>query len=254
MRYWKKVVAYVCLIPLIIYPCFFLLLFGIMQGKAETKAWFIDAMIMINLEVWAFEPLSIFLLCVFPTQLIRHKVKVLCNPTHNALPVQGAAAHCRRRTSPRSTVLLKHRAMITRDAFDTADDSGDGDSMLARFFGVAYRAEAPLGSKMFFSFRVLSFILLMPEDVQKLFVDDLVKGLFALIAIGSQVVAALPAPAIIGFGVAIIAGICTFVSYCCCRHKPLPEAPVDSDSDDEDGIEELSTEHDHATGVVVLRF
>ena len=27
--------------------------------------------------------------------------------------------------------------------------------------------QAPLGSKMFFSFRVLSFILLMPEDVQR---------------------------------------------------------------------------------------
>ena len=64
--------------------------------------------------------------------------------------------------------------------------------MLARFFGVAYTAvQAPLGSRAFFSFRVLSFILLMPEDVQKLFVDDFVKGLFALIAIGSQVAAAL---------------------------------------------------------------
>ena len=144
--------------------------------------------------------------------------------------------------------------MITRDAFD-ADDSGDGESMLARFFGVAYRAvQAPLGSKMFFSFRVLSFILLMPEDVQKLFVDDFVKGLFALIAIGSQVAAALPAEVLIGFGVAIVAGIFTFVSYCCCRHKPLPKGPADSDSDDEEeeGLEEFQgAEH---AGVVVLRF
>ena len=103
-----------------------------MQGKAETKAWFIDAMIMINLEVWAFEPLSIFLLCVFPTQLIRHKVKVLTNPTHNARFPYKAQLHeypttyLSRKYSGLVVArhFLKHRAMITRDG-DLYDFSAD---------------------------------------------------------------------------------------------------------------------------------
>ena len=35
-------------------------------------------------QVWIFEPGAIFLLGVFPTQLIRHKVKMLTNPTRNS--------------------------------------------------------------------------------------------------------------------------------------------------------------------------
>lgn len=117
--YWKKVVGVGAMSFLIILPCFYLLQFGLMsvrareianlrcmftqaeradshddrvpfcctttlQGKATTKDWFIESMVIINMEVWIFEPLSALLLGVLPTQLIRHKVKILTNPTRNS--------------------------------------------------------------------------------------------------------------------------------------------------------------------------
>ena len=262
VRAWKKVVAYAVLFGLVVYPCFFLLLFGIMQGKAETKLWFIDAMVIINLEVWVFEPLSIFLLCVFPTQLIRHKVKVLTNPTHNARFPYKAQLHEYPTTylSKKYSGLvvarhfLKHRAMITRDGED--GDSGDGASMLARFFGVADTAvQAPLGSRAFFSFRVLSFVLLMPGEVQAIFVDDFVKGLFAAIAICSQIAGDMTWAEFIGTGVGILAFFGVIGSYCCCYHKELPSAKNDSDDEEDDDIEEFQGhEHEQAMRAVVLRF
>ena len=61
-------------------------------------------------QVWIFEPGTLFLLGVFPTQLIRHKVKMLTNPTHNSrFPFKVAL-----RESP--TTYLAHKATRARVA------------------------------------------------------------------------------------------------------------------------------------------
>ena len=51
VAYWKKVVACFAITFLVLFPAFFLLMFGVAQGKPAVKAWFIDAMTIINLEV-----------------------------------------------------------------------------------------------------------------------------------------------------------------------------------------------------------
>ena len=59
-------------------------------------------------QVWIFEPGALFLLGVFPTQLIRHKVKMLTNPTRNSrFPFKAAL-----RESP--TTYLAHKATRAR--------------------------------------------------------------------------------------------------------------------------------------------
>jgi len=61
-------------------------------------------------QVWIFEPGALFLLGVFPTQLIRHKVKMLTNPTRNSrFPFKVAL-----RESP--TTYLAHKATRVRVA------------------------------------------------------------------------------------------------------------------------------------------
>ena len=51
VAYWKKVTGAFAISGLVLFPAFFLLSFGVAQGKPAVKAWFIDAMMMINLEV-----------------------------------------------------------------------------------------------------------------------------------------------------------------------------------------------------------
>ena len=51
VAYWKKVVAFFAISFLVLFPAFFLLMFGVAQGKPAVKTWFIDAMTMVNLEV-----------------------------------------------------------------------------------------------------------------------------------------------------------------------------------------------------------
>jgi hypothetical protein len=51
VAYWKKVVAFFAISGLVLFPAFFLLMFGVAQGKPAVKAWFIDAMTIVNLEV-----------------------------------------------------------------------------------------------------------------------------------------------------------------------------------------------------------
>ena len=51
VAYWKKVVAFFAISGLVLFPAFFLLMFGVAQGKSAVKAWFIDAMMIVNLEV-----------------------------------------------------------------------------------------------------------------------------------------------------------------------------------------------------------
>ena len=51
VAYWKKVVAFFAISFLVLFPAFFLLMFGVAQGKPAVKAWFIDAMTIVNLEV-----------------------------------------------------------------------------------------------------------------------------------------------------------------------------------------------------------
>jgi hypothetical protein len=51
VAYWKKVTGAFAISGLVLFPAFFLLSFGVAQGKPAIKAWFIDAMMMINLEV-----------------------------------------------------------------------------------------------------------------------------------------------------------------------------------------------------------
>ena len=52
VAYWKKVIAFFAISFLVLFPAFFLLMFGVAQGKPAVKAWFIDACTMVNLEVW----------------------------------------------------------------------------------------------------------------------------------------------------------------------------------------------------------
>ena len=51
VAYWKKVAAFFAISGLVLFPAFFLLMFGVAQGKPAVKAWFIDAMMIVNLEV-----------------------------------------------------------------------------------------------------------------------------------------------------------------------------------------------------------
>ena len=79
-----KAAAYATLAALTALPAGYLLLFATRRGSAHVRTWCADAAVVVALEACAFEPLAIFLLRVFPTQLIRHKVKTLTNPTRVA--------------------------------------------------------------------------------------------------------------------------------------------------------------------------
>ena len=60
--------------------------------------------------------------------------------------------------------MLKHRA-----ASSTAgtDESSEGASDVGRYVGAVFQAvAAPFGSTIFFTFRVFSLVLLMPESLQ----------------------------------------------------------------------------------------
>ena len=51
VAYWKKVIAFFAISFLVLFPAFFLLMFGVAQGKPAVKAWFISAMTTVYLEV-----------------------------------------------------------------------------------------------------------------------------------------------------------------------------------------------------------
>ena len=122
--------------------------------------------------------------------------------------------------------MLKHRA-----ASSTAgtDESSEGASDVGQYVGAVFRAvSSPFGSTVFFTFRVFSLVLLMPDSMQAIFVDDFVKGLFAVIAIMSDFMASAPKlliAAVLGGAAALV---CTMCAYCCWCHKPH----VHEDSDE----------------------
>ena len=69
--FWKKVVYFLVLVPLVIFPMMWLLLFGVTKGKATTKSWFISFIIALVLGTTIYEPVTIGLLFVVLPSFIR---------------------------------------------------------------------------------------------------------------------------------------------------------------------------------------
>jgi hypothetical protein len=57
---WKKIICGVIVVVLTLFPAFYLLLFGVQQGKAMLKVWWISSMTGFALTAIVYEPFSIF--------------------------------------------------------------------------------------------------------------------------------------------------------------------------------------------------
>ena len=57
---WKKIICGVIVVVLTLFPAFYLLLFGVQQGKAMLKVWWISSMTGWALSAICYEPFAIF--------------------------------------------------------------------------------------------------------------------------------------------------------------------------------------------------
>ena len=73
---WKKVVAGIVITFLVLYPMYFLLQFGLAQGKRMVRSWLIGTLTCWALSFAIYEPVQIVFLNVLIPALIRGKVKV----------------------------------------------------------------------------------------------------------------------------------------------------------------------------------
>lgn len=76
-----KLISGVAVVLLTLAPCLYLLLFGLQQGKAATKAWWVSTMTGLALGALIYEPFAIFVQFVLLPSVVRHKIKQLIDPT-----------------------------------------------------------------------------------------------------------------------------------------------------------------------------
>lgn len=78
---WKKALAVLCLAALILFPIFYLLLFGLQYDSATTRSWWLSTIFCTVLTLCVYEPLlTLFFMVVLP-DLLRHKLKRLIDPS-----------------------------------------------------------------------------------------------------------------------------------------------------------------------------
>ena len=70
---WKKVLCGVVMVAITLFACLYLLLFGMQQGKAMTKAWWVASMTGLALGAVVYEPFAIFVQFVLLPTTLRHK-------------------------------------------------------------------------------------------------------------------------------------------------------------------------------------
>ena len=73
---WKKMVALIVIAFLVLYPMYFLLQFGLAQGKSMVRSWLVGTLTCWALSFAIYEPVQIVFLNVLIPALIRGKVKV----------------------------------------------------------------------------------------------------------------------------------------------------------------------------------
>ena len=63
---WKKIICGVIVVVLTLFSCLYLLLFGVQQGKAMLKVWWISSMTGLALSAICYEPFAIFVQVPWP--------------------------------------------------------------------------------------------------------------------------------------------------------------------------------------------
>jgi hypothetical protein len=133
--------------------------------------------------------------------------------------------------------MLKHRSQASESGSDTVD----GGSRLA---GVLFRrVAAPFASQAFFALRIMTLLVLMPEWMQSLFVDDFLKGVAIIGVLVSSAASQFSLLEIILTSVAIGGLMISGFVYCCICHKRHED--IDDSDDEDEGSAGVKTANKH---------
>ena len=94
---WKKIICGVIVVVLTLFPCLYLLLFGVQQGKAMLKVWWISSMTGFALTAVVYEPFAIFV--QVPSSFLSDRVSehriisVACRNIGSCLSRVGTSEH-----------------------------------------------------------------------------------------------------------------------------------------------------------------
>ena len=244
-----KALAAALMVPLLVGPMLFLLLFGLWQGKHTTRCWWTATMTCFALSAVVFEPIQLAFLYVVMPSLVRTKMRKLYDPTENQIfpfrtvlyeyPTSFLAAQHPGLVVARR--VLRRRALRAQADGGAADGGGDGAACGApTTLGAAdvrYRTAKTRNRFSRLALFLWGALLLMPEWVQECVIEDILAGL-TVVALGVARVLRYAEDhwrAAAGLGVG---ALFLLVAYLCVRKRTALDAAADAaaqeDADEED--------------------
>ena len=253
---WKKRVSALVMVVLTLFPAYYLLLFGLQQGRATTRAWLVGTAMCMALEILIYDIMVILFLFIAAPMLIRGKLKHLSDPTDvirfpyrtelHERPTSYLTHKYHHLKVARAVRHYQHDMFAHRRLDDAplprADAAGGMSAALPR---VQYRRmrPRPIMSTVVFIYTVF---LVMPDALQELAFKDILMVLTMLYQwIISETEHLIDRLAYLGFtGMAVI--LVVLVGACCARRhrrantldcmlEPGDDESDESDDDDIDG-------------------
>jgi hypothetical protein len=169
VKIWQKFVALCVIVLLTLLPMMYLLLFGVQQGSQMIRGWWISTMTCFAMEAILTLPMTIMVEFVFLPALIRHKIKLLIDPSALTRFPFKAQLH------ELPTTYLAHKykqGLVTARGILRRRGAADLAKMGPQFAeqptlagAVSYRrAKAKVGTRMLLT--CVALMLLLPETVQ----------------------------------------------------------------------------------------
>ena len=250
-RLWKKVLCGIVMVVLTLFACLYLLLFGVQQGKAMTKAWWVASMTGLVLGAVFYEPFSIFVQFVLLPTMLRQKLEVLADPT----AIKRFPFHAQLHESPTAYLAQKHRELLVARRLSpkhhaahrrpgalhalgpegtAAELSGDNLALT--------RVKPSTGAHIFIL--IWSLIIVLPESAQSYLIDTISGALTVLVLLVAKAVSELQAHWKVSTAVASGAVALGVIGYCAHSHK----ARSDAKDDDDDGRRDEDEDEDEGNG------